>query len=138
MQTAQRDEFDLLAGQINKIFDHVWHQHFSVFSPTEGWSPPVNLYRLANRLEVCVDLAGVERKSIDVRVEPGRLTIRGLRAAPEPPRDADEVMRILTMEIDHGSFCRVLKLPERVDLARIESEYKNGLLWVRLPLREAG
>lgn len=47
-------------------------------------------------------------------------------------------MRILTMEIDHGSFRRVIKLPERVDLARIESEYKNGLLWVRLPLRDAG
>jgi len=138
MKTARRDEFNHLAGQINKIFDQMWQHHLGDFSPTEGWAPPINLYQLSRRIEVCVDLAGVEKSSMNVQVEPGRLTIRGLRIAPEPPHDASEPMRILTMEINHGPFCRVIKLPSQIDLKRIESEYKQGLLWIRLPLREPG
>ena len=42
------------------------------------------------------------------------------------------------MEIDHGSFCRTIRLPVQVDLGRVESTYDNGLLWIRLTLRAPG
>ena len=47
-------------------------------------------------------------------------------------------MRIVCMEIDHGLFCRVLQLPRQVDLMAISTEYANGLLWIRLPLKSPG
>ncbi len=106
------------------------------FCPVDTWSPSVNLYQLADRIEVCIDMAGVDAKEIDVQLEPGRLTITGHRATPEPPREADEPMRIVAMEIDHGQFCRVIALPEQVEIRQAESEYKAGLLWVRIPLNK--
>jgi HSP20 family protein len=114
-----------------------FHAGFSRFAATEAWAPSVNVYQLDDRLEVAVDLAGIERDRIDVRVEPGRLLIRGVRPAPEPPSDHETgaPMRILTMEIDYGPFARVLPIPEHVDLRRVQSAYREGVLWITLPLR---
>jgi HSP20 family protein len=137
IETAQRDELQQLAGRVNRVVNQLWQLHFGEFCPVESWSPSINIYQLEKRLEVCVDLAGLEPSAIDVRVEAGRLTIRGFRPAPEP-RAAQETMRILTMEIDHGAFCRIISLSEHVDLARIKTDYTNGFLWVRLPFRKAG
>jgi HSP20 family molecular chaperone IbpA len=47
-------------------------------------------------------------------------------------------MRILSMEVDHGPFRRVLTLPDHARVGRAESEYREGLLWVRIPLDEPG
>ncbi|MEX0777113.1 MAG: Hsp20/alpha crystallin family protein [Phycisphaeraceae bacterium] len=135
LKTARREEFQQMAGQVNKLVNQMWGSHFGEFCPTDTWSPSINLYRLERRLEVCVDLAGVDKRELDVRVEPGRLTIRGHRNAPEP-RVGQEPMRIVSMEIDYGPFCRMMSLPEQVDLPRVTTEYVDGLLWIRLPLRE--
>ncbi len=105
------------------------------FCPVDTWTPSVNLYQLEGRVEVCFDLAGVDPKSIDVQIEQGRLTVTGSRATPEPAREAGEPIRIVAMEIDHGQFCRVIALPEQVDIRKADSEYKAGLLWVRIPLK---
>lgn len=132
------DDVVQIASHLTQMANQLWRWHFGEFSSSDAWSPSVNLYHLPRRVEVCVDLAGVDRKLLDVRVEPGRLTIRGMRQAPEPPRDPEQPLRIIAMEIDHGPFCRVVSLPDRVDLSAVESEYVNGLLWIRLPLREPG
>ncbi len=105
------------------------------FSTSRCWSPLVNIYRRARQLDVCVDLAGLDRKAIDVSLESNRLIIRGYRTAPEPRQEA-EAMQILAMEIDHGPFSREIPLPDNVDRPRVTSAYEDGLLWIRLPLRE--
>lgn len=121
--------------QLAMVVSHAFYG-FSRFSATEAWSPAVNVYQLPARLEVCVDLAGIERKRIDVRVEPGRLLIRGVRPAPDPPaHDGDDALRIVTMEIDYGPFCRTLTIPEQVDLPKVSSAYREGMLWITLPLK---
>ncbi len=83
----------------------------------------------------------MDKQKIDVHVEPGRLTIRGEREAPQPPTDEpagrSSAVRIVMMEIDHGPFCRQITLPEQADLARVESRYDRGMLWVHIPLRRA-
>lgn len=110
--------------------------HFRAFCPVDSWKPAVNFYRLPQRLDVCVDLAGVEPGSITVRVEVSRLVIQGVRAAPQPRTDSNEVMCIVAMEIDHGPFCRTIPLAQRVDQAGVRIRYTKGLLWVRLPLSQ--
>ncbi len=111
------------------------HQRFSDFCPVDTWSPAVNLYQLPGRIEVCVDLAGLAPQAVGLHVEPGRLTISGDRPTPEPSRSADEPMKIIAMEIDHGQFRRVIALPENVDIRRVETRFDLGLLWIRLPVK---
>lgn len=137
IHTAYRDPHRRLQQQLDKMFSQLGQVKFSEFSSMDSWSPAINLYHLHRRLELSVDLAGLDPNSVQVRVEQDRVVLRGYRSAPDP-RQGDEPMRILTMEINHGPFCRVVELPEQVDLARVKTQYCNGLLWVRMPLRDPG
>jgi len=134
IKTARRESASITSARVRQWSFQVTPQKYG-FCPVETWAPLVNLYQLDDRIEVCVDLSGVDPKKIDVEIEPGRLTVTGERNTPEPAREAGESMRIVVMEIDHGQFCRSIPLPDQVDIRRAESEYKAGLLWVRLPLR---
>jgi HSP20 family protein len=46
---------------------------------------------------------------------------------------SDQFHRI---ERSYGAFSRSFSLPQSVDASRISAEYRNGVLTVRLPLRE--
>lgn len=130
---ATSETFALIVG-------HTIFQGFRKFSPTEAWTPSINVYELRDRVEIAIDLAGIHREALDVRVEPGRLLVRGVRQAPESPacqqdRAACEepAMKIVTMEIEHGPFSRSIPIPEGIDLRKVSSEYREGILWVTLP-----
>ena len=138
MRNPPRDEIDQVAGQISQMMNKLWQWHTGDFCPVEAWSPAINVYRFERRIEICMDLAGLNQSQIHVHLEPGALVIRGTRHSPEPRRVPGEPMRIDAMEIDHGNFCRTIRLPVQVDLGRIESNYDNGLLWIRLSLRAPG
>lgn len=133
-----KGDFDQIVGEMSVTMGKLWQWQFGDFAAGDSWAPSINMYRLHRRLEVCVDLAGIDKRSIEVRVEPGRLIIRGFRASPEPQDGQDQPMRILCMEIDHGPFARTIPLPEQVDLSRVNSNYEHGWLWIRLPFRDPG
>ena len=130
------------SGLVGVVVDHAVYRSFSQFSQAQAWSPAVNIYQAGKQLHICVDLAGIDRDKIDVRIEPGRLTVSGVRHAPEPkpavpaPPTAqpDVDMKIHSMEIDYGAFCRVIPVPQSVNLDNVHSEYRQGLLWITLPL----
>ena len=132
--SKRRPSFGHLARQLDQTVEQMIHRHFSHFSATEKWTPAVNAYRLADRIEVCVDLAGVDGESIDIQALPHELVLRGVRQPPEPNHKAGEPIQILCMEIDHGPFERVVRLPARVDVDRVSATTECGLLWIRLPL----
>lgn len=104
------------------------------FRATPCWSPAINAYRCADRLVVCVDLAGVSPQELSVRAEPRRLRIRGHRSPPGPPRSGEPV-QVLALEIDAGPFERDLHLPEEIDPERTTAEQRDGWLWIQLPLK---
>ncbi len=112
--------------------------HFSRFRPpAEAWQPQLNVYCYEDRLEVCVDLAGVDRENVEIHVEPRKLLIRGTRPSPEPVSgDPDSPCRqILAMEIENGPFERIFSLPTEVDADAVTARQEEGLLWIQLPVR---
>lgn len=108
--------------------------HFGL-SHGSHWQPPMNAYRCKDGIRVCFDLAGVDKKEIDIEIEPGRLVVQGVRKAPEPSGRKSCAEQILSMEIDHGRFRRELRLPSAVIEEKVTAEYNNGMLWIHLPLR---
>lgn len=108
------------------------------FSLSPGWQPAINAFRCGDQFIICVDLAGVDRSAIEVRAEPRQLVIRGTRPLAEPSCDESPALHVLALEIDHGRFERVLELPADVEPERVSAEHRNGLLWIKLPLRPQG
>ena len=97
----------------------------------DAWQPAINAFRCEKGVRICVDLAGVEKSSIDLTVEPRRVLMRGTRQAPEP--SAEESLQMLAFEIDYGPFEREVHLPVEVDVEQAHAEQENGLLWITLP-----
>lgn len=131
---AHSIRFTRIAGRASQIFAQLQELHFSSTGfPAEGWQPAVNVYAYADRLEVCVDLAGVAKQDVHVEMEPRRLVIRGRRPSPERGCDRPPCGRILMMEIPDGEFERVLDLPWDVDVGQTQARQDNGWLWISLP-----
>jgi HSP20 family protein len=105
-------------------------------APAHKWQPAINAFRCETAVRICVDLAGVEKSSIDLTVEPLRLVLRGTRAAPEPADGEARPVQMLALEIDYGPFERTVELPAQVDTERTHAEHENGLLWIYLPLKQ--
>jgi HSP20 family protein len=103
-------------------------------APT-GWRPAINAYRCEDRFLVYVDLAGVPPASVEVVAQPGRLVLKGTRPAPEPSGPDAHLCQLLALEIDHGTFERVLELPPTVDAGDISTEYRDGLFQITLGLK---
>lgn len=141
---ARRNPTRSFTGQVTAVFRQTVYHQFGGFFPTETWTPAVNVYQCQGSLKVCVDLAGIQRQAVEVRVEPGKLLIQGVRQAPEPCETTDaqkqpgtsQTIRILGMEIDHGPFRREIPIPTDVDITKVHSRYDEGLLWITLPIAE--
>lgn len=131
-ELASSDEFSNLVRQMNTIAESVMGRHYFGFSPTDAWRPSVNLYETETAFQICVDLAGMDQKEIDVQVEGDNVLIRGRRQSPMPP-DGSRAIAVHLMEVDHGTFCRTVEIPSNVHAAGISATYKEGMLWVTLP-----
>ena len=150
--TAADPSFSNISRQANKLMEQMQKSYFS-YCPSETWTPSVNLYETAESYLVCADLAGVDKEKIEVEVVEQIVKLKGTRAvptyedfaaAPSTPGEATtgaaehRRVRIHLMEIDHGSFCREVELPEDVDRERIVANYRNGMLWIELPKMSRG
>ena len=98
-----------------------------------GWVPAVDIYESADRaLVIKAELPEMKREAIAVTVEHGTLTISGERALPAEVKRED----YRRVERAYGRFSRRFSLPPSVDAAKVEAGYRDGVLSVRLPLRE--
>ena len=79
------------------------------------------------------DLPGVESKDISITAENRVLTLRGQRKFE---KDAN-VKGWHRIERSYGEFVRSFALPNTVDTERVAADYKNGVLTVALPKKEA-
>jgi HSP20 family protein len=124
-----------LQGALHDISYELSRSHFSRFAP-QAWQPAINAYRCETCIQICVDLAGVDRSLIDLTVEPRRLVIRGTRELPEPTGEEGCAEQLLAMEIDYGPFEREITFPVDVEIDKAHAEQRNGLLWISLPVRK--
>jgi HSP20 family protein len=81
--------------------------------------------------EVGVVLPGVKRDDLKLRLEEGVLRIEARRLAGQP-----EGWRLLRREIQSLAYRLDLQLSVPVDASRISAKLENGMLALRLPLRE--
>ena len=97
------------------------------------WSPAVDIYETENELVLKADLPDVDLKDIDVRVENQTLSISGERKFDQEHTEKG----YHRIERSYGSFVRSFSVPNTFDTDHIAAEFKNGVLSVTLPKKEA-
>ena len=128
-------EFAHLQDRLNRIFtDTYGHSSGDEGLMTGGaWVPPVDIYENGNHeLVLKAELPDMTRDDIDITVDNGTLTIRGEKKLSDVVKE-EQFHRI---ERRYGTFSRSFSLPQTVDTGKVAAEYRNGVLTVRLPLRE--
>ena len=95
--------------------------------------PPVDIYSTgAHELVIKAEVPGMNKDEIDITVENFTLTIRGEKKTEQTVKD-DQFHRV---ERSYGTFTRSFALPHTVDANKVEAEYKDGVLTIKLPQRE--
>lgn len=98
-----------------------------------SWAPPVDIYQASDQeLVLKAELPEMSREDIDITVENGTLTLKGEKKFSGDVKEE----QFHHVERRYGAFSRSFSLPQTVDVAKVAAEYKNGVLTVRLPLRE--
>ena len=95
-------------------------------------SVSVDAYRRGDEFLIHLDLPGVDPDAIELTVEQNVLTIKAERRYE--PEEGDE---LLITERPQGTFTRQLLLGESLDTDRLEADYDQGVLTLRIPVAEA-
>jgi HSP20 family protein len=106
---------------------------FGFSTPNNTWMPPVDIFQSnEHELVLKAELPDMAREDIDINIENFVLTIKGEKKASSEVKDE----QFHHVERRYGSFSRSFSLPTTVDPNKVSAEYKQGVLTVRLPLRE--
>lgn len=129
MPDKPRDPLEHLQREVERLFhDLVYRRHPASHFAEPAWSPPADLVVSRQDARVLVELAGVPRESIQVRLHGRLLEVSGRREAPRAPGDT----HYHRAEIYFGDFRRVVELPWDADASSIEAHFKDGMLSIRL------
>jgi len=107
----------------------------SIRAASRGAFPAVNVGTTEEAVEIYAFAPGMDPAKIEVSVDKGLLTIAGERVA-DTPKENDKVS-VYARERFVGSFKRVVSLPEDADSAKVDASYRNGVLRIVIPKREA-
>lgn len=123
----------VLQNRMNRLFNDTYGRGREDDLMNRGtWTPAVDIYEVDGTLMLKAELPDMRREDIDVSVENNTLTIRGERTLDNDVKQ-ENFHRI---ERSYGSFVRQFSLPATVDAGKIAAEYKNGVLTLKLPVRE--
>ena len=123
--------YDPLTGL--RQFEDAFTRFFTEPQSNRPWAPAVDIYETENELVLKADLPDVELKDLDVRVENQTLTIAGERKFEHK----DQGKGFHRVERSYGNFARSFAVPNTFDTDKINASFKNGVLTVTLPKKEA-
>jgi HSP20 family protein len=97
------------------------------------WSPAVDIFETENEIVLKADVPANDPNQIDIQVQNQTLTIKGERQFEK----ADNTKSIHRVERSYGTFARSFTVPTTVDTEKVAADYKNGVLTISLPKKEA-
>jgi HSP20 family protein len=96
--------------------------------PARMFVPAADIYEAENDLTVILEMPGVEKKNVDVRVEDGVLNVEGRLDLAKY-----QGLQPLYTEYNIGHYARSFRLSSKIDQSKIAAEMKDGVLSLKLP-----
>jgi HSP20 family protein len=96
--------------------------------PARMFVPAADIYEAENDLTVILEMPGVEKKNVDVRVEDGVLNVEGRLDLAKY-----QGLQPLYTEYNIGHYARSFRLSSKIDQNKITAEMKDGVLSLKLP-----
>ncbi len=117
-------------GNVFQEFDAM-ARHGAAWENAENY-PRTNLFDNGDNLEVSVEMPGLKKENINIKLQGNYLELSGKRT-----RQVMEGYTTHRTEREEASFTRSFTLPYDVDADKVTAVLKNGILRMMLPKSEA-
>ena len=96
--------------------------------PARVFLPVADIYETQNALSVILEMPGVEKNNVEIRVEDDVLNVKG-------QLDLSKYQGLLPLytEYNVGHYARSFQLSSKIDQNKISAELKDGVLFLTLP-----
>jgi len=99
--------------------------------PARMFVPAADIFEGENDLTVILEMPGVEKGNVDIRVEDGVLNVEGRLDLTKY-----QGLQPLYTEYNIGHYSRSFRLSNKIDQNKIAAEMKDGVLSLKLPKAE--
>ena len=96
--------------------------------PARIFLPAADIYEAENDLTVILEMPGVEKKNVDIRVQDGALIVEGRLDLTKY-----QGLQPVYTEYNIGHYARSFRLSGKIDQNKIAAEMKDGVLSLKLP-----
>ena len=122
-----------VGSEIEESLEKGYEKSKEVLSNVASHLPFANLAKKKNGdFHVEVDLPGVKKEDIEVKIDNNILTVSGERKMKKEVKEKDYYL----MESSFGKIERSFVLPKGIDQEKISAEYKDGRLIIDLQKEE--
>jgi HSP20 family protein len=122
-------------GFMNSGLNRMFEDFFNITPWAEedySWVPRADIHETKDDYLVQLDLPGMDKKDVKIKVEDNFLVISGERKS-ENKVDDEKYHRV---ERFSGSFNRSFRLYKDVDPSKIKAKFENGVLEISIPKAE--
>jgi HSP20 family protein len=127
-------DIEMLEARMRRLMENMFGPWSGqVLSASPQFQPAADIYETPEALFIRMELAGLTKADISLTLHRQELVVSGRRRFPQ----AEPVRKFHLLEIEYGSFARRFQLPRAVDETRVEAEYNNGILMIKLLWRQA-
>jgi HSP20 family protein len=120
-----RSEMDRL---FERFFRDPWGAAEDALAPMTGWGPSVDVSETDADITVRAEIPGVDAKDLQVSITGDVLTLAGEKQESSE-RESENYYH---SERRFGAFRRSIALPAGADPDKIDAEYRDGVLTVRI------
>src|SRR5689334_19690105 len=123
----------VLQDRMNRLFEDATQRRTQTDAGAEDeferadWTPAADIYETEAGYLIALDLPGIKREALEIDIDDSRLLVKGTRVVDESKTRRSERPR--------GKFVRSFTVPASVDQNKIDADYKDGVLQIRLPKR---
>jgi HSP20 family molecular chaperone IbpA len=95
--------------------------------PVRLFVPVADIYEAEHDLTIILEMPGVEKRNVDIRVEDGVLSVEGRLDLTKY-----QGLQPLYTEYNIGNYARSFRLSSKIDQNKIAAEMKDGVLSLKL------
>ena len=96
------------------------------------WSPRTDIMESDKDVTIEMELPGMKKEDIKVEIKNGTLSVCGERKQEQKYETAESTR----IERYYGKFERDFVLPETIEDGKVQAEYKDGILTLKIPKSE--
>ncbi len=121
-----------MRSELDRFFNEALGDRWGMDGGENGWrmwSPRMDFSETETGYHAKVDLPGLKKDDVTVKVEERQLIVSGERKEEKREEKED----FLSIERHYGSFYRSLPLPENAVADAVDAKIDNGVLTIKIP-----